>query len=72
MAPEPDTAEWGRRLRQTRRAKDVTATQLATSAGISRSYLHRLEAGTYVPSDAVKIALATRLGADVHDLFPMP
>lgn len=61
--------EWGRRMRSIRRDKELTATALADEVGISRPYLHRLEAGQYVPSDGIRIKIAAALGVQVDEIF---
>jgi transcriptional regulator with XRE-family HTH domain len=60
---------WGRRIRRTRRASELTATEVAKRAGISRTYLHDIEAGRYRPSDALRVRIARVLGVEPSDLF---
>jgi transcriptional regulator with XRE-family HTH domain len=61
--------EWGRRIRRARRAKDETAVSFAASVGISRTHLHRLEAGQQAPSDAVRVRIAEALAMKPEELF---
>jgi transcriptional regulator with XRE-family HTH domain len=61
--------EWGRRVRRLRREKELKAVDFAREAGIARNYLHRIEGGFQVPSDAVRIRIATALGVDANEIF---
>ena len=62
-------AEWGRRIRRLRREKELTATAVAQTAGISRNYLHRLENGEQSPSDEVRLRIASALDVEPGELF---
>lgn len=55
---------WGRRLRRIRRERELTATDVARDAGISRQYLHMLERGEHQPSQEVRSGLAKAIGLE--------
>lgn len=61
--------EWGKRIRRARREKDVTAVAFARAVGISRTHLHRLEAGQQAPSDGVRVRIAEALDVKPEELF---
>lgn len=61
-------AEWGRRIRRTRREKELTATAVAREVGISSTHLHRIEGGA-ASSDDVRIRIAMALGVEVGEIF---
>ena len=62
-------ASIGKRLARARTARDLTQTELARRAGISRQALGAIESGAYHPSVAIAIRLARELGASVESLF---
>lgn len=65
----------GKRIREFREDKEITAAQLAKDAGISRSYLSELEngAGNHSrPSAQVLYALGKALGVPMSDLLGRP
>lgn len=67
-----DARAIGKRIRQFRLEKEITAAQLAKEAGISRSYLSELENGTgnhRRPSANVLYALGEALGVPMSDLL---
>ena len=55
-----------------RKAKKITQTQLAATAGMNRSLLSRLEKGDYTPSVDQLQALSEALGLDIPSLFVDP
>jgi len=60
----------GHRLRELRLAKDLTHAQVGEAAGISRSYVSRLESGEVgLPSRDVLRRLAAVLGTSRDDLL---
>lgn len=59
--------EFGKRLRERRRAAGLTQAQLA-SGQLSTSYISRLEAGKRSPSQPVIQAIASRLGCTAAEL----
>lgn len=62
-------AAWGQRIRRLRREGELTATAVAEAAGISRGYLHAIEAGHYAPSDEIRVAIASAIGVEVGEIF---
>ena len=62
-------ASIGKRLARARTARDLTQTELARRAGISRQALGAIESGAYHPGVAIAIRLARELGASVESLF---
>jgi len=56
-------------LAQARIARDLTQTELARRAGISRQALGAIESGAYHPGVAIAIRLARELGESVETLF---
>lgn len=57
------------RLKQLRRQKRWSLETLAEQAGLTKSYLSKVERGLSVPSIAVALRLAKELGANVEELF---
>jgi len=62
-------ASIGKPLARARIARDLTQTELARRAGISRQALGAIESGAYHPSVAIALRLARELGASVESLF---
>jgi molybdopterin molybdotransferase/putative molybdopterin biosynthesis protein len=62
-------ASVGKALASARAARDLTQTELARRAGISRQALGAIESGAYHPGVAIAIRLARELGASVEALF---
>jgi transcriptional regulator with XRE-family HTH domain len=60
----------GKRLRKLRRERELTATDVARQANITRQYLHLIEAGRHDPSEAVRQGLARALGVKVDEVWP--
>jgi XRE family transcriptional regulator, master regulator for biofilm formation len=73
--PDDETAEVetiGQRIRQFRQERNMTASQLAEKAGISKSYLSELETGTGTgqnPSAPRLYDIAKALGVAMSDLL---
>jgi tetratricopeptide (TPR) repeat protein len=63
-----DPRAFGARVRKARTASGLSLRELSIP-GCSASYVSRVEAGLRVPSPAVVVALATRLGVDPEDLL---
>lgn len=61
--------QFGKRLRQLRRQKDLTQEKLAQEADISVEFLSNLERGVNAPSFETLERLATALEVSVQDLF---
>lgn len=69
----PATQRNGRRLlggaaKRIREAKGLPQDKVATAAGITFSYLSRIERNTQQPSVEVMCNLATALGVDLDDI----
>jgi len=62
-------ASIGKVLARARMARDLTQTELARRAGMSRQALGAIESGAYHPGVAIAIRLARELGASVESLF---
>jgi len=62
-------AQFGRRLRQLRRQKDLTQEQLAEAAGISVDMLSNIERGVNAPSFETLEKLSRVLEVQVMRLF---
>ena len=62
-----DTKVIGNRLRELR--GDKTQKEVADAVGVTAMAVCQYEAGTRVPSDQVKIALAEYFGRTVEDIF---
>ncbi len=59
-------------LAHIRKSRAISATDLATRAGISRQTIYAIEAGTYVPNTEVTLRLARELEVSVEELFSLP
>ena len=57
------------RLRQLRHESGMTLETLAERAGLTKSYLSKVERGNSTPSISLAIKIATVLGVDVETLF---
>jgi molybdate-binding protein/DNA-binding XRE family transcriptional regulator len=57
------------RLAALRKARGVSAIDLAAQVGITRQAIYAIEAGTYMPNTAVALKLARVLESTVEDLF---
>jgi len=62
-------ASIGKTLARARMARELTQTELARRAGISRQALGAIESGAYHPGVAIAIRLARELGESVETLF---
>jgi transcriptional regulator with XRE-family HTH domain len=63
---------FGKRLRQIRRQKDLTQEQLAEAVGVSPTFLSNLERGINGPSFDILQKLAEVLGVRVQEFFDFP
>ena len=57
------------RLRVARAECDLSQSELARSAGVSRQTISSIETGQYCPSTALSLRLARILGSRFEDLF---
>jgi transcriptional regulator with XRE-family HTH domain len=73
--PRDDAKAIGRRVKESREEKGITAAELAKASGISRSYLSELENGTGShkrPSARVLYAIGKALGVSMSQLLGRP
>jgi transcriptional regulator with XRE-family HTH domain len=61
--------QFGRRLRQLRRERDITQEKLAESTGISIDMLSNIERGVNAPSFETMERLSKALGVHVREFF---
>src|ERR1700744_4333218 len=54
-----------------RKARGISAADLATHAGVTRQAIYAIEAGTYVPNTTVALRLARALETTVENLFSL-
>jgi molybdate-binding protein/DNA-binding XRE family transcriptional regulator len=59
------------RLAGMRKARGISAVDLANQVGVTRQAIYAIEAGTYMPNTAVALRLARVLDATVEDLFAL-
>lgn len=59
------------RLRVARAERDLSQSDLAALAGVTRQTISSIETGQYVPSALLAFTLARRLGLDVDQLFAL-
>jgi len=72
MEPKPAMFELGRVLRQAREAKRFSARRLAAVAGVTHSFISKLEAAQFQTVSADNLAaLARALGLPAEDLFAL-
>ncbi len=62
-------ADFGDRIRKARISRQISQTELARRAGISRQALGAIETGVYQPGVSVALKLARELGETVETLF---
>lgn len=63
--------EWGRRLREARRAAGYTQVTLAAALDLSQQRVSNFESGQAAPRDVLKLRIARLLERPVRDLFPL-
>jgi putative molybdopterin biosynthesis protein len=59
------------RLAGMRKARGISAVELAAQVGVTRQAIYAIEAGTYMPNTAVALRLARVLDKSVEDLFEL-
>lgn len=64
--------EWGERIREHRRAADLTQEKLAELTGLSQPTISQIESGDKPPSDEQKWLIAGVFRVKVAELFPYP
>jgi DNA-binding XRE family transcriptional regulator len=60
---------WGRRLREVRTERDMSGSELARKAGVTRQHIQRIETGRSAASDTVWVRIAAALEVKVDDIF---
>jgi transcriptional regulator with XRE-family HTH domain len=68
---DPIVIRFGKRLREVRVARGMTQAQLAENAGVTLSYITRLENGLSAPGIDLVAKLAAALGTTPGDLLPV-
>lgn len=63
------SSRWAASLRTARLAAQLSQSQLAERAGLTKSAISRLELAGGLPNNQTRQALATALGMRVEDLF---
>jgi len=59
------------RLAELRKARGISAVDLAAKAGVTRQAIYAIEAGTYMPNTAVSLRVARMLETTVEELFAL-
>ncbi|MDP9054824.1 MAG: LysR substrate-binding domain-containing protein [Acidobacteriota bacterium] len=59
------------RVAELRKARGISAVDIAAQAGVTRQAIYAIEAGTYVPNTAVALRLGRVLDVAVEDLFAL-
>lgn len=59
------------RLAELRKARGISAVDLAAQAGVTRQAIYAIEAGTYMPNTAVALRIARMLETSVEALFAL-
>jgi molybdopterin molybdotransferase/putative molybdopterin biosynthesis protein len=59
------------RLAELRKARGISAVELAGQVGVTRQAVYAIEAGTYMPNTVVALRLARILDTSVEDLFAL-
>jgi len=59
------------RLRSSRTAAELTQSELAEKAGVSRQTIHAIESGKYVPSTVLALKFAAILQLEISALFEL-
>jgi transcriptional regulator with XRE-family HTH domain len=67
--PSDRDKTWGAKVRSLREEREMNRTQLAAAAGITDSYLYRIERGETSPGDRIRINLAAALGVRVESIW---
>lgn len=65
----PDKMEVGARIKALRTNSGMTQEELANTLGISRQAVCNYETGDCIPSDRIKMKMATIFGASVQSIF---
>jgi len=63
---------WGRNVRERRQSLGLSQDQLADLCGVTQSAISKIEGGTMIPLDRLKVTISAKLGTTPADLFPWP
>ena len=58
-------------LKELRKVKGLTQTDLASAAGVSRKTINTIENKVFVPSTVLALTLSKVLDVSVHDIFEL-
>ena len=64
-----DGSQIGKRIRELRTQRNMTAEDLGKALGISSSAVNMYECGQRVPRDEIKISIAEFFGVSVESIF---
>lgn len=64
--------QWGASIRERRELFGLSQTALGERCGVTQQAIAKFEAGTQIPLDRTKVAIAKALRSEVADLFPWP
>jgi transcriptional regulator with XRE-family HTH domain len=67
----PVVFRFAARIRELRRERGLTQQELADRAGLTSTYLSRLESAGAAPGIDLVDRLATALGTSIHDILPL-
>src|SRR5438128_8491010 len=70
--PAEQGARFGRRLRHARQTSRMSLGEVAARAGVTKSFLSRVERDETSPSVASLVAICDALGLPMADLFSVP
>ena len=59
-------------LQQIRRARGLSAAELANRVGVRRQTIYDIEDGSYIPNTAISLQLCRVLGVTVEEVFSLP
>ena len=65
-------AKWGLAIAERRKSLGLTQAELAELADVKQQTVSRIEHGTMIPSDRLKVVLAHKLGTTPGALFQWP
>jgi len=72
ISPPRPAPQFGSRLRAARRARGLTAQQVAEAAGVTKGFVAQIERDETSPSVATLLRMCDALGIEVGSLFESP
>ena len=72
ISPPRPAPQFGSRLRAARRARGLTAQQVAVAAGVTKGFVAQIERDETSPSVATLLRMCDALGIEVGSLFESP